>query len=68
MEGFYMVINGGFFNTIIENMDNGRDLESYCKYEKLNLIELRRKANEDSKNRKIGLLKRGSMLISKLLH
>ncbi|NKF05698.1 hypothetical protein J1C67_16580 [Clostridium gasigenes] len=63
-----MVINGGFFNTIIQNMDNGKDLESYCKYEKLNLIEIRRKANEDLKSRKIGLLKRCSMLISKLLH
>ena len=63
-----MVINGSIFNTIIQNGDNGIELESYCKYEKLNLIEIRRKSNEDLKNRKIGLLKRTSMLISKLLH
>ncbi|MGL5353825.1 MAG: hypothetical protein ACRDA5_10960 [Clostridium sp.] len=63
-----MVINGHFLNSIIQNLDNGRDLESYCKYEKLNLIEIRRKANEDSKGRKIDLLKRASMLISRLLH
>ncbi|MGL5085211.1 MAG: hypothetical protein ACRC68_05765 [Clostridium sp.] len=63
-----MVINGNFLNTVIRNMDNSRELESYCKYEKLNLIEIKKKANENSKMRKIALLKKCSALIEKLLH
>lgn len=63
-----MVINGVVFNNIIHNLDNGRELESYCKAEKLSLIELRRTANENSEKSKIGIVKRCTTLINKLLH
>lgn len=63
-----MVVNGSFLNTIIQNMHDGRDLESYCKYEKLNLIEIRRKATESSEKEKVSLFKRCIMVISNLLH
>lgn len=63
-----MVINGGFFNTIIHNLDNEKELKSYCRAEKLSLIELRRIANENSEKSKIGIVKRCETLINKLLH
>lgn len=55
-----------FNNNVIHNRDTIRDIESYCRYEKLSLVELKRDAHERLKSKKVGILKRCTILISNL--